>query len=75
MGAVFTYSEARQKFSLVLDKAAAEGEVIIQRKDGRSFTIKPVRKVSSPLDVPGVDLGVSTREIVDFVRESREKNG
>jgi len=75
MGAVFTYSEARQKFSSVLDKAAAEGEVIIQRKDGQVFIIKPVKKATSPLDVPGIDVDVTTHEIVDFIRESREKNG
>jgi len=73
MGAVFTYSEARQKFSSVLDKAAIEGEVIIKRKDGQVFTIKPVKKVNSPLDIPGIDLGITTTEIVDVVREGREK--
>jgi len=73
MGAVFTYSEARQKLSSVLDKAATEGEVIIKRKDGQVFTVKPVRKIKSPLDVKGIDLGLTTREIVEFVREGREK--
>ena len=33
---VYTYSEARQNFSTVLDKAAATGKVIIRRKDGRT---------------------------------------
>ena len=73
MGAVYTYSEARQKFASILDKAASEGEVIIKRKDGQTFTIKPVKKVTSPLDVQGIDLDISTQEIIDLVREGREK--
>jgi len=75
MGAVFTYSEARQKFSSVLDQAACDGEVIVKRKDGQVFTIKPVKHVTSPLDIQGVDLGITTEEIVDFIRKGREKNG
>ena len=75
MGAVFTYSEARQKFSSVLDKAATEGEVIIKRKNGQVFTIKPVKNAKSPLDVQGIDLGITTKEIVDFIREGRENIG
>jgi len=31
------------------------------------------RETGSPLDVEGVDLGVSTPEIVDMVRESRSR--
>ncbi len=47
--------------------------MLVKRKDGQVFVIKPILKKKSPLDVPGVDLGVSTSEIVDIVRESREK--
>ena len=42
---VFTFSEARQSFSSVLDRAKAEGQALIKRKDGSLFVIKPV---SSP---------------------------
>jgi hypothetical protein len=47
--------------------------MLVRRKDGQVFVIKPILKKKSPLDIPGVDLGVSTSEIVDIVRESREK--
>ncbi len=47
--------------------------MLVKRKDGQVFVIKPILKKKSPLDVPGVDLGISTSEIVDIVRESREK--
>jgi hypothetical protein len=32
---VYTYSEARQNLASLLDQAAREGEVRIQRKDGQ----------------------------------------
>jgi hypothetical protein len=33
----------------------------------------PVRSQASPLDVQGVDLGLSTEEIVSAVREARAR--
>jgi prevent-host-death family protein len=38
---VYSYSEARQKLSSVLDKAESTGKVIIRRKDGRTFALIP----------------------------------
>ena len=73
MGALYTYSEARQKFAKILEQAATEGEVLVKRRDGQVFIIKPLVEKRSPLDVPGINLGVSTSEIVDIIRESREK--
>ena len=69
----YTFSEARQKLSSVLDRARKEGEVLIKRKDGSMFAIKPVTKSESPFDVKGIDLSLSAEEIVDFVREVRER--
>jgi len=39
----------------------------------RIYKIIPIREKESPLDVETVDLGVSTDEIVEIVREFREK--
>ena len=75
MGVLYTYSEARQKFAKILEQAATEGEVLVKRKDGQVFIIKPLIEKRSPLDVPGINLGVSTSELVDIIRESREKKG
>jgi PHD/YefM family antitoxin component YafN of YafNO toxin-antitoxin module len=72
---VYTYSEARQELASLLDKVAKEGEVRIRRKDGRVFVIKPQSAKESPLDVEAVDLGITRREIVSFVREGRERMG
>lgn len=70
---VYTFSQARQNFASILDQARKEGEVIIKRKDGSSFVIKPIPKHESPLDVKGVDLSISSEEIVEIVREMRER--
>ena len=39
----------------------------------RIYKIISIREKESPLDVETVDLGVSTDEIVEIVREFREK--
>lgn len=69
---VYTFSQARQNFSSVLDDAEEDGAVRITHRDGRSFTIQPVRETPSPLAVKRVAVKLSRREIVAAVRESRE---
>jgi len=73
MTALYTYSEARQNFAKILEQAANEGEVLVKRKDGQVFIIKPYIEKGSPLDVPGINLSISTSEVVEIVRESRER--
>ena len=70
---IYTFSEARQKFASVLEKARSEGKVLIKRKDGSVFVIQPVSNRESPLNVKGIDLGLSASEIVDIVREIRKR--
>lgn len=72
----FTLSEARRKLGALLDLVEAEGEVRICRRDGQIFTIRPMEIPEvgrSPLDIAGVDLGISDEEIVHIVREGRER--
>lgn len=68
---VYTYSEARQKLAQLLDEVLEEGEVRIKRKDGQEFVVKPVSKKVSPLDVPGLDLGIDATEIIQFIQVGR----
>lgn len=70
---VYTFSEARQNFASVLEKAKTEGKILIKRKDGSVFELQPVEKKTSPLNVKGIDLDLSASEIVDIVREVRER--
>jgi len=70
---VYTYSEARQKLAMILDQAENTGKVIIRRKDGRTFALVPEKVVSSPLDVPSIKAKITTQEIMDIIREGRER--
>jgi hypothetical protein len=47
--------------------------VRIRREDGRTFVLKSENAGRSPLDVEGVDLGISTGEIIEFIREGRKQ--
>ena len=69
----YSFTEARQNFASILDEAKNEGVVCIKKRDGESFYIKPASIKRSPLDVTGIDLGVSSEEIVSSIRESRER--
>ncbi len=70
---VYTYSEARQKLAIVLKQAESSGKVMIRRKDGRTFALVPEPIAISPLDVQSIKAKVTTEEIVDIVREGRER--
>jgi len=68
---VFTYSEARQNLSELLNTAQNE-EVEIRRRDGSIFSVVPKKeKEKSPFDVPGIKTGATTSDILDAVSESR----
>ena len=58
---VFTYSKAMQNFAELLDIACKEGEVLIKRKDGSIFKLKPEKSISSPLNVKGIKSKVTTK--------------
>ena len=68
---VYTYSDARQSFKSLLDEAHRTGSVGIRRKDGQIFVLRPEIPKESPLDVPGVDLGLTRDEIIDLIHEGR----
>jgi antitoxin (DNA-binding transcriptional repressor) of toxin-antitoxin stability system len=72
---VYNYSEARQQLAELLNRASREGGVEICRRDGQAFLVRPATRSGSPLDVPGIDAGLSRKEILELVRESRRSNG
>ncbi len=68
---VFTYSEARQNLSKVLNIAQKE-EVEIRRRDGAIFSLKAKKeKAKSPFAVNGIKTKATTQDILSAVRESR----
>ena len=68
---VYTYSQARQQLSELLDSADKE-EVLIQRRDGSSYLIIPKPVSTSPFAVPGIKTQVSTQDILEAIRELRK---
>ncbi len=48
----YTYSEARQKLSAVLDEAKREGAVRIRRRDGQVFVLKSEQEAAPVLQIP-----------------------
>ena len=72
---VYNYSEARQKFTAVLNNALKE-DVIIRRKDGSKFKIIPMlepKKGKSPLEgIKSIKANITTNELVEIIREGRE---
>ncbi len=69
----YSFSEARQNLASVLDEANKKGSVRINRRDGQAFILKPVPVTGSPLDIQGVNIDITTQEIIDIVREGRER--
>ena len=68
---VFTYSEARQNLSRLLNIAQKE-EVEIRRKDGSTFSLVAKKdKKTSPFDIKGIKTKATTQNILDAVMESR----
>jgi antitoxin Phd len=71
---VYTYSEARQRLTALLERALREGAVRIRRRDGETFVLRPETSGHSPLDVDGLDLKLTREEIVELVRAGRRKS-
>ena len=72
---VFDIADFSQNVAKVFD-AALTDEVIINNKDGKSYKILPFvndnKAVKSPLeDIPYITAGITTREIVELIRENR----
>jgi antitoxin (DNA-binding transcriptional repressor) of toxin-antitoxin stability system len=68
----YTYSQARQRLSELLDTALKE-EVVITRRGGGTFCLTYRTAPKSPFDVPGIKTKATTRDILEAVRESRRR--
>lgn len=69
---VYTYSQARQNLSEVLNRAKNE-EVLIRRRGGDVFRVSPHRKNDSPFDVPGVKTKATTADVLSAIRDTRRR--
>lgn len=69
---MYTYTQAREQLAAVLEAAKGE-EVVIRRRNGDQFNITLRRPQASPFDVPPVQTRATTQDILDAIRESRER--
>lgn len=67
----YSYEKAKKSFDLVFKKASIDGKVVI-RKDNKLFILMPASKDTSPLDIEGVDMGISSKDILQAIHESRK---
>jgi len=70
----YTYSQARQRLSEVLDTARTE-EVLITRRNGDAFRLTYRTVPESPFDIPAIKTKATTRDILAAVRASRRRQG
>jgi hypothetical protein len=70
----YNYTEEQQNLSVIFNTAEKE-DVIIKRQDGLRFKLVCMKETAgrSPFDVPGVTTNISTQEIIDILRDSREQ--
>jgi antitoxin (DNA-binding transcriptional repressor) of toxin-antitoxin stability system len=69
----FTYSEARQNLSQLLNIAQQE-EVEIRRRDGLVFSLtSKKRSEKSPFDISGVKTKATTADIMSAIDKSRKR--
>ncbi len=70
---IYTYSQAREKLADILEESKKD-EVVIRRRKGDMFSVVPkVPSCRSPFDVPSLGKKITRKEIVEAIRESRER--
>ncbi|MBE7536152.1 MAG: prevent-host-death protein [Anaerolineales bacterium] len=74
---MYTVSQVQKQLVDLLQKALLEDQIQFKSGDGQVFVIRPLvsekNRKTSPLDVRGIKLPVTTNDILQAVRESREK--
>ncbi len=68
-----TSQETQESLGTILERAAQEGSIRIQRSNGQVFVLQPDASQKSPLDVPGIDLHLNAQQIVEFIHAGRRE--
>lgn len=68
----YSYSQARQNLSRLLDECAS-GDVLIRRRGAQVFRVSAEKPKGSPFEVKGVKTKATTDDILRAVREVRER--
>ncbi|RMH15453.1 MAG: prevent-host-death protein [Acidobacteria bacterium] len=69
---VYTYTQARERLATVLEEAKRE-EVVIRRRNGDQFSVVLRQPGKSPFDVTPIRTRATTQDVLDAIRESRER--
>ena len=69
---VYTFSQARQNLSKVLNQSKSE-DVLIRRRGGEVFRVSPEPLEGSPFEVEGVKTNAGTDDILSAIREVRQR--
>ncbi len=59
---------------MLLERVLLDGEIQIKYLLDELFPLKQVQPTRYPLDIVGVDLNLSRDDIVDVIREMRERH-
>ena len=72
---MIVYEETNETLLTLLERAAREGSIRIQRPNGQVFVLQPETPSKSPFDLPGigVNIDLNAEQIVEFVREGRRE--
>jgi len=67
------YQETQESLAALLERAARDGAIRIQRSNGQVFVLQPDNPKKSPFEVTGVDLHLDAQQIVEFVHAGRRE--
>ncbi len=70
---IYILSQAKQNLAKLMDQARMDGAVMIKKRDGQTFILRPVKEEGSPFDIVGVDLNLCMDDLNEAVRASRER--
>ena len=71
--AMYTSTDARQKLEQLLEEAKDRQEVMITNANGDVFLLRLLTRRSVRERVPHVQIGLTREEIMDYIREIRER--
>jgi hypothetical protein len=71
---IYSYADASQHFDLVLEDAKTKHSVMIQRPNGDLFLLRPVKHHEFERSLPRLGINLSREEIVETIREVRERS-
>jgi len=70
---VYNYTDVCNNLSGLLDEAKKNQDVMIKSKTGELFIVQLASQKGSAYNLPNIDLGLSRDEIINYIKEVRER--